>query len=131
MARELTVSGLCFQSQRQVQRRFEACLAGKPLPGQRVGTDSPMSAGGSATSAVRSQPAQHSKPGKKQQPSSMRPGEHSPAVDKLVSAVREAVASCVASGVLPEAGYSAPLVQEPSVKQAKLLPPAARCGLDS
>ena len=127
---QLTSCGCCDQSQRQVQRRFEAYLTGKPLPGQRVSSDSPMSASGSASQGHQNNAAQHGKPGRKQPPIATRPTsaeERSHGVENLVSAFREAVASCVASGLLPEARYPPPLVQAPSAKQAKLLPSTVRC----
>ena len=91
-----------------------------------------MSASGSVASAAQSESMQHgkpAKPGKKPQPNSMQPvsEEQRRAVDKLVSAVRDAVAACVAGGLLPEAQYPVPGVQAPSAKQAKSLPRSARC----
>jgi len=114
-----------------VQRRFEAYLAGKPLPCQHVSSDSPVSASGSAASAPHSEPAQHgkpAKPGKLKQPSSTQPvsGDHRQAASNLAFAVRDAVAACVAGGLLPQASYPAPVVQAPSAKQAKSLPQTAR-----
>ena len=128
----MTLCSAYPQSQRQVQRRFEAYLAGKPLPRQTVSSDSPRSASCSAASGVHTESAQHGKPakaGKKQQASGAQPisQERRQVVDNLVSAVRDAVAACVAGGLLPEAQYPAPVVQAPSAKQAKLLPRTARC----
>ena len=119
------------QSQRQVQRRFDAYLAGKPPPGQRVSNDSPTAANDPDPAAPQNQPSKRtSKPCKRVQSGGAGPSdEHSCAAERLTSAVREVVASCVASRLLPDADYPSPLLQTPSAKQAKVLPATTRCVL--
>ena len=119
------------QSQRQVQRRFEAYLAGKPPPGQRVGSESSMAASSPDCAARQDQPGKRAgKSGKRAQPGSAGPSDaHRSGAESLAPAIREVVASCIASKLLPEAEYPPPLLQAPSQKQAKVLPAAARCVL--